>query len=56
MAKQNSINMPGGFGGLVRYNEEYPSKLKMKPLHVIAFIIAIIAFVIILKVFFPIGA
>jgi len=56
MAKQNQINMPGGFGGLVRYNEEYSSKLKMKPVHVIAFVIAIIAFVVILKLFFPITA
>ncbi|MBU0958096.1 MAG: preprotein translocase subunit Sec61beta [Nanoarchaeota archaeon] len=47
--------MPGGFGGLVRYSEEYPSRLKMKPAHVIAFIIALVAFVLILKLVFPVA-
>jgi len=37
------INVPSGFGGLVRYNEEYTSKIMLKPVHIIAFIILIIA-------------
>ena len=49
------INMPAGFGGLLRYNEEYPSRLMLKPKHVIAFIISIILFVVFLNVFFPIA-
>ncbi len=40
----NQINMPSGFGGLVRYNEEYSSVFNLKPTHVILFIILIIAF------------
>ena len=55
MAK-SGISLPSGYGGLMRYSEEYESKFKLKPTHVIAFIIAIIAFVIILKVFFPIAS
>jgi preprotein translocase subunit Sec61beta len=48
------ISTPSGFGGLMRYNEEYPSKLKLRPGHVIAFIISIIVFVIVLNIFFPV--
>lgn len=51
----NPISMPSGSGGLMRYNEEYNSKLKFKPSQIVLFIIAIIAFVIILKIFFPIS-
>ncbi len=55
MAK-DSINLPGGFGGLMRYNEEYDSKLKMKPVHVIIFIILVMVFVLGLKIFFPVAS
>jgi len=48
----NPISMPSGSGGLMRYNEEYPSKFMLKPTHVVLFIIAIIAFVAVLKIFF----
>ena len=46
--------MPSGSGGLMRYNQEYNSKLKLKPSHVVLLIIAIIAFAAVLKIFFPI--
>ena len=55
MAK-DSIGVPSGFGGLMRYNEEYDSKFKLKPTHVIAFIILIIILVIALNIFFPISS
>jgi preprotein translocase subunit Sec61beta len=43
MAQQNQgINLPGGFGGLMRYSEEYSSLINLKPTHVIVFIILII--------------
>ena len=38
----NKIQMPGGFGGLMRYQEEYASKFNLKPTHVVALIILII--------------
>ena len=50
------LNMPGSFGGLMRYNEEYDSKLKFSPAQVILMIIAVIVFVIGLRIFFPIKA
>jgi len=40
----NSVNMPAGFGGLTRFNEEYKSSFNLSPTHVIIFIILIIAF------------
>jgi len=50
MAKQQGgINLPGGFGGLVNFKEEYASKFMLKPTHVVVFVIAIIAFRIGLK-------
>jgi preprotein translocase subunit Sec61beta len=51
---KDSINMPAGFGGLMRYNEEYDSKFKFKPANVILFVILIIAFVIALNILFPV--
>jgi len=47
----DKINMPAGFGGLMRFDEEYSSTLNLKPTHIIAFIILIIAFRIFLGVF-----
>lgn len=43
MASSN-VNLPSGFGGLVRYNEEYASYFNLKPTHVILFIVLIIVF------------
>ena len=40
----NQIHMPAGYGGLMRFDEEYESKIMLKPTHVIAFIIFILAF------------
>jgi len=51
---QNKINVPAGFGGLVRYGEEYGSKFMLKPEHVIVFIVLVIGFVIGLKLFWTI--
>jgi preprotein translocase subunit Sec61beta len=51
MAK-GGVNIPSGFGGLTRFSEEYESKLNLKPSHVIAFIIAIIAFRVFLGFFY----
>lgn len=46
--------MPSSFGGLMRYNEEYKSKLMLKPSHVILFVMLIILFVFALKIWFVI--
>ncbi|MBS3074375.1 preprotein translocase subunit Sec61beta [Candidatus Pacearchaeota archaeon] len=52
----NIISTPSGFGGLMRYNEEYPSKFKLSPIAVVSLIIAVILFVIALNIFFPVSA
>jgi len=45
------IGIPGMGGGLMRYKEEYNSKLKFGPGAVIAMIIAVIIFVVGLRIF-----
>lgn len=56
MPQQNTMQMPSSFGGLMRYNEEYKSPFKLSPTQVVIFIIAIIAFVAAMKIFWPIAA
>lgn len=53
MAREG-LMMPSSGGGLMRYSEEYKSKLKLKPAHVVVLIILILVFVAVLKIFFPI--
>ena len=50
---QQSMQMPGVFGGLMRYDEEYQSKFMLSPVHVVGFVIAIIILVVALKIFLP---
>ncbi len=47
----NSINVPSGFGGLVKFKEEYESKFNLKPIHVVVFVILIVAFRVVLPFF-----
>jgi preprotein translocase subunit Sec61beta len=39
---QDKVNMPQSMGGLIRYFDEYKSKIEIKPGHVIILIIVII--------------
>lgn len=52
---QNSLQMPGVFGGLMRYDEEYQSRFMLTPTQVIGLVVAIILFVLVLKFIFPIA-
>tara|TARA_Y100000310_G_scaffold198478_1_gene198511 strand:- start:75 stop:227 length:153 start_codon:yes stop_codon:yes gene_type:complete len=45
------MSAPSAFGGLMRYKEEYNSKLKFGPGAVIAMIAVVIAFIIGLNIF-----
>lgn len=45
------INLPAGFGGLTSFREEYDSKFKLKPSHIILFVVLIVAFRVVLSVF-----
>ncbi|MFZ1970718.1 MAG: hypothetical protein WAU65_00875 [Candidatus Nanoarchaeia archaeon] len=40
----DEINLPSGYGGLVRFKEEYSSLINLKPIHVIFFLILFVAF------------
>jgi len=46
----NNMMMPSSGGGLLRYNEEYPSKLQIKPEMVIVLIAIVVAGMFILKI------
>lgn len=46
MARDEKIQMPSGVGGLVRYFDDYKSKITFKPMHVI--IVAVIVMIIVL--------
>lgn len=48
----DNATMPAGFGGLMRYNEEYDSKLKFGPEAVVGIIIATIVVVVGLRMFY----
>ena len=50
----NKIHMPGAFGGLMRYDEEYKSRFMLSPMQVVGFIIVIILLVLALKFFWPV--
>ena len=39
---QDRVSMPSGMGGLVRYFDEYKSKVKFKPGHIIVLCIVVI--------------
>lgn len=56
MASEGSISMPGVFGGLMRYHEEYHSKIVIKPIYVIVAIVIVSLLVVALKFIFPIAA
>ncbi|MEK6868061.1 MAG: preprotein translocase subunit Sec61beta [Nanoarchaeota archaeon] len=48
---QNKIHMPSGTGGLVRYFDEYRSKITIQPVHVIVLIILMILVITLLHIF-----
>ena len=54
MAEDNKIHMPGAFGGLMRYDEEYTSRFMVTPGQVIGFVVAVVVCVVALRVFFPV--
>jgi len=52
---QQKMQMPGVFGGLMRYDDEYQSKFMISPTAVVGFVVAIIILVLILKLLVPVG-
>jgi preprotein translocase subunit Sec61beta len=47
----SKIQMPSGMGGLVRYFDEYRSKIEFKPGHIIVICVVIIIILILLHIF-----
>ncbi|MBI3623172.1 preprotein translocase subunit Sec61beta [Candidatus Pacearchaeota archaeon] len=47
-----SINMPSGYGGLMRYSEEYETKFPLSPASIIVFAALIIGFRVLLSVIY----
>ncbi len=45
---QDKISLPSGTGGIVRYFDEYKSKIKFKPGHIIILCVVVIIIMIIL--------
>ena len=51
MARDNRIRMPSGISGLVRYFDEYKSKIEFQPGHVIVMTIAVMIIIIVLHMY-----
>ena len=47
----NKIQMPSGMGGLVRYFDEYKSKITFKPGHIIVLCVVVIIIMMILHLY-----
>ena len=45
---QDKISMPSGMGGLMRYFDEYKSKIRIKPGHIIIMCIVVIVIMVFL--------
>ncbi len=45
---QEKITMPSGIGGLMRYFDEYKSKIRIKPGHIIIMVVVVMAIMIFL--------
>lgn len=51
---ENKMSMPGIFGGLMRFDEEYKSRFMIDPAHVLAFVVLIVVFIIVLNQVWPV--
>lgn len=51
MSQNNKVSMPSSQGGLVRYFDDYKSKIEFKPGYIILFVVLIILLEIILHVY-----
>jgi preprotein translocase subunit Sec61beta len=42
MPHDNRVTMPSGMGGLMRYFDEYKSRIRLKPGHIIVMVVVVI--------------
>ena len=52
---EDKIVMPSSMGGLVRYFDEYHSKIQLKPVYVVLIIILVVVTMIGVRSLFPLG-
>ncbi|MBI2133313.1 preprotein translocase subunit Sec61beta [Candidatus Woesearchaeota archaeon] len=50
MSRDNKIQMPSSMGGIVRYFDEYKSKIELKPGHVVILVVLVMVMEILLHV------
>ena len=48
MPQDNKLSMPSGMGGLMRYFDEYKSRIRIKPGHIIIMVVIVMAIMIFL--------
>ncbi|MAH01863.1 hypothetical protein CMO87_01860 [Candidatus Woesearchaeota archaeon] len=48
MPQDNKISMPSGMGGLMRYFDEYKSRIRIKPGHILIMVVIVMAIMIFL--------
>ncbi len=48
---EKNVSLPSGFGGLMRFTEEYTSVFTLRPSYVMVFVALIIAFRVFLGIF-----
>lgn len=51
MANNDKLSMPSSGGGLIRYFEDYKSKISLKPGHVIILVVAVMIIIILLHAY-----
>ena len=52
---EDKIGMPSSMGGLVRYFDEYQSKIQLKPVYVVLIIVLVAVVMIGARSLFPLG-
>ncbi len=50
MARDDKISMPSSMGGIVRYFDDYKSKIELKPGHVVILVILVMVMEILLHI------
>ncbi len=50
MARDDKISMPSSMGGIVRYFDDYKSKIELKPGHVVILVVLVMVMEILLHI------
>jgi preprotein translocase subunit Sec61beta len=47
---EGGISLPSGMGGLMRYFDEYKSKIQLKPVHIVFLIVLFIVLEVLIRI------